>query len=102
MTPSGERSGAPPRVSVCLATYNGVEHLREQVDSILADLGPHDEVVVVDDASGDATVALLEGFGDPRVRIVRSAHNQGHVRTFERAIREASGEIIMLSDQDDV
>ena len=102
MTTSGDRSGGPPRVSVCLATYNGAEHLREQIDSILADLGPDDEVVVVDDASRDETVALLEGLADPRLRVVRSEHNQGHVKTFERAIGEASGEIIMLSDQDDV
>jgi glycosyltransferase involved in cell wall biosynthesis len=87
---------------VCLATYNGAAHIREQIDSILADLGPNDEVVVVDDASQDGTVAVLESLVDPRVRIVRSRHNQGHVKTFERAIAEASGEIIMLSDQDDV
>lgn len=102
MSASGERSGTAPRISVCLATFNGAAHLREQIDSILADLGPDDEVVVVDDASRDETVALLERLADPRVRVVRSAHNQGHVKTFERAIGEASGEIIMLSDQDDV
>lgn len=98
----GDRPDGPPRISVCLASYNGAAHVREQVDSILADLGPDDEVVVVDDASRDGTVALLEGLADPRIRIVRSGNNQGHVKTFERAIGEATGEIIMLSDQDDV
>ncbi|KQW47795.1 hypothetical protein ASC77_15325 [Nocardioides sp. Root1257] len=102
MGTGGSGSSEPLRISVCLATYNGAAHIREQVDSILADLGPHDEVVVVDDASRDETVALLEGLADPRLRVVRSGHNQGHVKTFERAIGEASGEIIMLSDQDDV
>jgi glycosyltransferase involved in cell wall biosynthesis len=102
MTASGDPSGRPPRISVCLATYNGAAHVREQLESILADLGPGDEVVVVDDASRDETVALLEGLDDERVRVVRSPHNQGHVKTFERAIDEASGDIIMLSDQDDV
>lgn len=102
VTASGDRSGRPPRVSVCLATYNGAAHVREQIASILADLGPEDEVVVVDDASRDNTVALIESFGDARVRIVRAERNRGHVKTFERAIGEATGEIIMLSDQDDV
>jgi len=98
----GDRPGAQPRVSVCLATYNGAEHLREQIDSILADLGPDDEVVVVDDASSDETVGLLESLADPRVQVFVSEHNQGHVTTFERAIGQATGDIIMLSDQDDV
>lgn len=98
----GDGLGGPPRISVCLASYNGAAHIREQVDSILADLGPDDQVVVVDDASQDETVALLEGLGDPRVRVVRSGRNRGHVKAFERAIGEATGEIIMLSDQDDV
>lgn len=99
---SGERSGKSPRISVCLATYNGAAHIREQIESILADLGPGDEVVVVDDASQDATLALLDAVGDLRLRVLRSELNQGHVKTFERAIGAASGEIIMLSDQDDV
>lgn len=98
----GDRLGGPSHISVCLASYNGAAHIREQIDSILADLGPDDEVVVVDDASQDETVALLEGLEDPRVRVVRSRHNGGHVKTFERAISEAAGGIIMLSDQDDV
>src|SRR3954447_2023680 len=102
MTASDERSGASPRVSVCMATYNGSKYVREQIDSILADLGADDEVVVVDDASRDATASLLEGLADPRVRVLRSVQNHGYVKTFERAIGEATGEIIMLSDQDDV
>lgn len=102
MCVSDDRLGGPPRISVCLASYNGVPHIREQIASILADLDADDEVVVVDDASEDETVALLEGLADPRVRVVRLQRNQGHVKTFERAIGEATGEIIMMSDQDDV
>jgi glycosyltransferase involved in cell wall biosynthesis len=102
MSASGEGSGRPPPVSVCVAAYNGAAHIRDQIESILADLGPDDEVVVVDDASRDETVTVLDVLGDPRIRLIRSARNRGHVKTFERAIAEASGEIIMLSDQDDV
>jgi glycosyltransferase involved in cell wall biosynthesis len=102
MSVNGNRPGEPPRVSVCLASYNGAAHIREQIDSILADLGSYDEVVVVDDASQDGTVTVLEGRADPRVRVMRSRRNVGHVKAFERAIGEATGDIIMLSDQDDV
>ena len=45
------------RVSVCLATYQGARWVEEQLVSVLRELGPNDEVVVVDDASRDDTVA---------------------------------------------
>jgi glycosyltransferase involved in cell wall biosynthesis len=88
--------------SVCMAVYNGSQYIREQAASILPQLGGGDEIVAVDDASQDASVAILEGFHDPRIRIIRHAENRGVLRTFERALREASGEIIFLSDQDDI
>jgi glycosyltransferase involved in cell wall biosynthesis len=90
------------KVSVCMATYNGAKYVRDQLASILAQLEPGDEVVVVDDASSDATVEIVESLGDPRIRLLRQPHNQGYVRTFERALREAEGDVLLLADQDDV
>lgn len=89
-------------VSVCMATYNGAAYLREQVDSILAELRAGDELVVVDDASPDDTVALIEAYDDPRIRLVRNEQNRGYVRSFERALSLATGDVVLLSDQDDV
>lgn len=91
-----------PQVSVCLATYNGAAWVTEQVTSVLEQLGPHDEVVVVDDASTDDTVATLRALADPRVRIEESPVNRGYVRTFERALGLARGRHVLLADQDDV
>lgn len=90
------------RVSVCMATYNGAAYLQEQLDSILAELEPQDEVVIVDDASSDGTVALLSTFDDPRVRVHPRGNNRGYVRTFEEALGLATGDVLMLSDQDDI
>ena len=92
----------PVPVSVAMATYNGAAFVEEQLASILADLGPDDEVVVVDDASTDDTAAVVGGFDDARVRLVRSEANQGYVRAFERAIGQARGQVVLLADQDDV
>lgn len=89
-------------VSVAMATYNGSAHVAEQLASILGQLGPHHEVVVVDDASTDDTLAVLGTFEDPRLRVVESPVNRGYVRAFEAALREARGELILLADQDDV
>ncbi len=91
-----------PTISVCMATYNGEEFVQEQLRSILDQLGPHDEVVVVDDASRDGTVQRIEDLGDPRVHLTRAPHNRGYVRTFEQALSSARGRLVFLADQDDV
>lgn len=92
----------PTRISVCMAVYNGSQYIREQVASILPQLDGEDEIVVVDDASQDTSVAILDEFHDHRIRIIRQEQNCGVLGTFERAISEASGKVIFLSDQDDV
>lgn len=97
-TPEGRKI----RVTVCMATYKGEPFVREQVDSILTELGADDELVIVDDASPDGTADVVAGIPDPRIRLVRSAANRGYVRTFEEAIRLSRGEYIFLSDQDDI
>jgi glycosyltransferase involved in cell wall biosynthesis len=85
-----------------MATYNGEKYVREQIESILPQLGPHDELVIVDDASRDGTVAIIRALDDPRIVIHESSQNQGYVRAFEQAIAAARGEVIFLSDQDDI
>lgn len=91
-----------PSVSVCMATYNGAAHVREQLESILLQLGPDDEVVVVDDASTDDTVAVVASLDDSRIVLVNRTVNRGYVRTFEEALGTATGEVLLLADQDDV
>src|SRR5579863_7982285 len=90
------------KISVCMATYNGERFIHEQLESILGQLEDDDEVVIVDDASTDGTVHLAEEFRDKRIRILRRDRNRGVLQTFERALKEAAGEIIFLADQDDV
>jgi glycosyltransferase involved in cell wall biosynthesis len=91
-----------PMTSVCMATFNGAAWVAEQIASILAQLGPDDELVVVDDGSMDATVATVRAIADPRIRLHENATNVGYVRSFERALSLATGEHVFLSDQDDV
>ncbi|GAA1906826.1 glycosyltransferase [Lapillicoccus jejuensis] len=90
------------RVSVCLATYDGAAWVEELLGSVLDQLGPDDEVVVVDDGSTDDTVARVEALRDPRIRLSRNETNVGSVRTFERALGLARGDLLLLADQDDV
>lgn len=97
-----ERSVTSCPVSVCMATYNGEQYITNQIASILPQLAPDDELVVVDDHSTDSTPDVVESIGDPRIRLIRSHRNVGYVRAFETALAEAHGDIIFLSDQDDV
>lgn len=85
-----------------MAAYNGSLHIKEQISSILAELGHDDELVIVDDCSTDATSEIIRAIPDDRIRLIEAASNSGYVRTFERALREARGQFIFLSDQDDV
>ncbi|MDQ0240011.1 glycosyltransferase [Arthrobacter bambusae] len=102
MNDSTTPDGQAIRVSVCLAAYKGSRFIEEQIASILGDLGPDDELVVVDDASPDDTAEIVKGIRDPRIRLVGASVNKGYVRTFEQAVKMSRGEFIMLSDQDDV
>jgi glycosyltransferase involved in cell wall biosynthesis len=89
-------------ISVCLASFNGAPYIREQIASILSQLGPGDELIVSDDGSSDGTPDIIRGLNDERVRLLSGHERVGVVQNFERAILASVGEIIFLSDQDDV
>lgn len=90
------------KTSVCMATYDGAEYIRPQVASILKQLHPDDELIVVDDNSEDSTKDIIQDLHDPRIQLFTNPTNLGAPKTFERALRIARGELIFLSDQDDV
>jgi glycosyltransferase involved in cell wall biosynthesis len=89
-------------ISVVMATYNGASYIKEQLYSILCQLRVNDEVIIVDDHSSDSTLDLIEKIGDLRIQVHRNDANIGVRRSFEKAIRLAAGDIIFLSDQDDI
>jgi GT2 family glycosyltransferase len=91
-----------PAISVCVAAYNGERFIAAQLNSILLQLAANDEVIVVDDASRDGTKEQVLALGDKRIQLIAHTANRGVARTFEDAIRAASGRILFLSDQDDL
>lgn len=90
------------KISVCLASYNGINYIKEQIESILTLIGFLDEVIVCDDASTDLTCEIIESFNDSRIKLIKNDTNLGPVKTFEKALLYAKGEYIFLSDQDDI
>lgn len=89
-------------ISVCMACYNGSTFLQPQIESILAQLLEHDEIVIVDDASVDDTVEQLTRLGDRRIIVHQNSSNRGHVQSFARALSLARHPIVFMADQDDI
>lgn len=90
------------KVSVCIAAYNGEKYIIDQITSILQQLSIDDEIIIVDDASTDKTVQLLNTINDARIKVFENNVNKGHVQSFAYAISLATSEIIFTADQDDI
>lgn len=90
------------KISVCLASYNGEKHIERQLTSILAQLGSADEVIISDDMSTDNTQQIVTSLQDNRLFFYRNTGQKGPVGNFQNALSLATGELIFLSDQDDV
>ncbi|GLI39397.1 glycosyltransferase family 2 protein [Geobacter hydrogenophilus] len=93
------------RISIALCTYNGERYLREQLDSIARQTRLPDELIICDDGSSDMTPQIVDDFAASApftVKPSRSDKNVGSTKNFECAIGLCGGDIIALSDQDDV
>lgn len=84
-----------------MATYNGEKYLRRQLETIMKQLGPDDEVVISDDSSTDNTVQIIRGFQDGRIRLYENNTFYSPIFNLENALKKATGDIIVLADQDD-
>ena len=92
-------------ISIALATFNGARFLGEQLESYLAQERLPDELVVGDDGSSDGTLDLLRSFASSApfpVRILDGPSSGGIASNFERTIAACAGDLILLSDQDDI
>lgn len=81
-----------------MCTYNGADFLPAQLESIFAQSRKPDEIVICDDGSTDETRSLIPD----NVIFHENEQNLGTVKNFEKAIGLCTGDVIVLSDQDDV
>lgn len=93
------------RISIAMTTYNGARYLNDQLDSFSVQTKLPDELVVCDDKSSDNTINILDDFKRTApfdVKIICNEENIGYTKNFQKALSLCSGDLIFLSDQDDV
>lgn len=90
-------------ISVALPVYNGALYLEQQLNSILEQLEPGDEIVAAYQPSSDNSLEILERYqrSDERVKILHN-DRKGITANFQLALEHCGGDYIFLCDQDDV
>lgn len=92
-------------ISVAMATFNGEKYILEQLESIARQTLLPGECVICDDGSTDATIELINNFKKKapfEVRLYKNNNRLGLIKNFEKALGLCKGDIVFLSDQDDV
>lgn len=95
------RTGEPPLVSVVLPTLDRSRWLPRSIGSVLRQTWNDLELIVVDDGSTEDIAALVNGYGDPRVRYVRHDRNLGVAAARNTGVEAARGRYIAFQDSDD-
>lgn len=93
------------KISIAMATYNGEKYIQEQLDSFLVQTRLPDELIVTDDCSSDSTEEIVKNFAAQapfRVLFQRNEKNLGYCGNFNQALMRTTGDLVFLSDQDDV
>lgn len=94
-------------ISLCMGTYNGEKYIREQLESIKNQTLKADELIICDDGSQDSTVSVIRTFIQEHHlegswKLYRNPENMGYPKCFYHAMSLCTGDIVFLSDQDDI
>ena len=93
------------KISIAMATYNGAKYLQEQLDSFLLQTRLPDQLIITDDGSTDDTLDIVKRFAETapfQVIYSQNMHNLGYAGNFNVALQKTTGDLVFLSDQDDV
>jgi glycosyltransferase involved in cell wall biosynthesis len=98
---SRNHAAVTPLVSILIPCYNAAPWLSQTIDSALAQTWPHCEIIVVNDGSTDASLAVARSYQDRGVRVIDQP-NAGQSAAFNTAMRAARGEYLAFLDADDL
>ncbi|MDI5898170.1 glycosyltransferase family 2 protein [Flavobacterium yafengii] len=91
-----------PKITVLLPVYNCELYVQMAVESILNQSYADFELLIIDDASTDATVAILKRFDDARIQLIEKPVNSGYTNSLNYGLQLAKGEYIARMDGDDI
>ncbi|MFH1619848.1 MAG: glycosyltransferase [bacterium] len=91
-----------PVITIGLSVFNGGKTLSAAVRSIIGQTFTEWELVVTDDASTDDSLAVLENFSDPRIKVVKCEENRGLAFRLNQIVEMAEGKYFARMDQDDI
>src|SRR3990170_6879460 len=91
-----------PTLTVLMPVYNAGNYLHEAIESILSQTFRDFEFLIIDDASTDSSVDIIESFQDPRIRLVKNDINMGITATLNKGIELSTTELIARMDADDI
>jgi glycosyltransferase involved in cell wall biosynthesis len=90
-----------PAFSICIPNYNYANYIGDTIQSVLNQTYPHYEIVVVDNASTDNSVEVIESFRSEKIRLFQNQYNVGFAPNLDRvASRAKNPYLIMLSSDD--
>lgn len=89
-------------VSIIVPAFNAELTLAASINSVLQQTCSDWELIISDDGSSDATIAVVEAFNDARIKLIRGAHSGLPAAVRNRALREASGDYLAFLDADDL
>ena len=96
------KSNSNPLISVCIPVFNGENFIEECIESILDQTEDDFEILVIDNCSTDETLNIVDQYNDARIKVIRNSKNIGGIGNFNRCIKLARGEFIVLLPHDDL
>ena len=91
-----------PKVSIVLPVFNAEAYIGESIVSLINQTFKNFELIIIDDASTDGSLAAIYKFSDPRIKIIENEKNLGIVGALNRGIEAATGKYIARMDADDI
>ncbi|OOV20926.1 hypothetical protein BXU11_17170 [Flavobacterium sp. LM5] len=89
-------------ITVFIALFNSENYISDTIKSVLNQTFTNYEILIINDASTDNSVAIVENFNSKRIRLVHNSENKGICFTRQRGVEEAKGKYIAILDADDI
>lgn len=89
-------------ITVFIPLYNAENYIKKTIQSVLNQTYKNFEILIINDASTDQSVSIVESFSDDRIRLIHNDTNKGICYTRQRGVIEARGKYIAILDADDI